>query len=138
MLDVNITMLIQLVNFFIALFVLNILLIRPIRKIMQERKDNMDGMTQEAETFEGEAASRLENYQTQLQQARQEAARNRDAGVQAGTAEQQSIVGGAQQQAQKILAEAQAAVRAEAEETLASLRGNVQGLAKKVAAKLAA
>ena len=34
MLDLNITLVFQLVNFFIAIFVLNILLIRPIREII--------------------------------------------------------------------------------------------------------
>ena len=37
MLDLNITLLFQLVNFFIALYVLNLLLIRPIRAIMNAR-----------------------------------------------------------------------------------------------------
>lgn len=138
MLDLNITLLFQLVNFFIALYVLNILLIRPIRTIMRERKGKMDGLTGEAEHFEAEAASRLDNYRAQLSQARQEASQNREAGSDAGTAEQQVIVADAQQKAQRILAEAQAAVRAEAEETLVALRANVQGLAGKAATKLVA
>ncbi len=138
MLDLNITLLFQLVNFFIALYVLNLLLIRPIRTIMLERKGKMDGMTGEAEHFEAEAASRLDNYRAQLAQARQEASQNREVGNNAGAAEQQVIVTAAQQQAQRILVEAQAAVRAEAEETLAALRAKVQGLAGKAATKLVA
>lgn len=105
---------------------------------MRERKGKMDGLTGEAEAFEADAASRLENYRAQLLQARQEASQTRDAGMNAGAAEQQTIVGEAQQQAQRILAEAQAAVRAEAEETLVALRDKVQGLAGKVAAKIVA
>ena len=42
MLDLNITMLFQLANFLITLFVLNLLLIRPIRKIIRDRKALMD------------------------------------------------------------------------------------------------
>ena len=38
MLDLNITLVFQLVNFFIALYVLNLLLIRPIREIIRKRK----------------------------------------------------------------------------------------------------
>ncbi|MDD6181387.1 MAG: ATP synthase F0 subunit B [Desulfovibrionaceae bacterium] len=138
MLDLNITLLFQLVNFFIALYVLNLLLIRPIRAIMRERKAKMDGMAGEADGFEAEASSRLKNYQAQLAQARQEAGQNRDAGNEAGAAEQQIIVGAAQKQAQQILAEAQAAVRAEADATLTALRGKVQDLAGKVATKIVA
>ncbi len=42
MLDLNITLVFQLVNFFIALYVLNLLLIRPIREIIRKRKAVMD------------------------------------------------------------------------------------------------
>lgn len=136
MLDLNITLLFQLANFFIAIYVLNILLIRPIRNILLERKGKMDGMTGEAEAFEHDAASRLADYQAQLTQARQAAGQTREAGSNAGVAEQQTIVASAQQKAQQILAEAQAAVRAEAEKTLVSLRGQVQKLAAQVATKV--
>lgn len=44
MLDLNITLVFQLVNFFIALFMLNILLIRPIRTIIKKRNGIMDDM----------------------------------------------------------------------------------------------
>lgn len=137
MLDLNITLLFQLVNFFIALYVLNILLIRPVRNIMAERKAKMDGLTGDAEGFERDAASRLENYQAELAHARQAAGQTREAGITAGTDEQQVIVGAAQQKAQQILSEAQAAVRAEAQETLNALRKQVASLANKLAAKVA-
>lgn len=136
MLNLNITLLIQLVNFFIAIYVLNILLIRPIRDILAKRKAVMDGLTGEAEGFEQNAASRLTRYQAELAQARQAAGQNRDAGAKAGAAEQQTVVNAAHQQAQQILAEAQAAVRAEADATLASLRKQVAVLADKMAAKV--
>ena len=42
MLDLNITLVFQLVNFFIALYVLNLLLIRPIREIIRKNKLSCD------------------------------------------------------------------------------------------------
>ena len=41
MLDLNVTLLFQLANFFIAIYVLNILLIRPIREIIKKRNGVM-------------------------------------------------------------------------------------------------
>ena len=52
MLDLNITLVFQLVNFFIALYVLNLLLIRPIREIIRKRKAVMDDMSGESESYE--------------------------------------------------------------------------------------
>ena len=44
MLDLNITLVFQLINFFIALFFLNWLLIKPIREIIKKRNGIMDDM----------------------------------------------------------------------------------------------
>ena len=79
MLNLDITMLFQLVNFFIVLYVLNILLIRPIRGILKERRDKMDNLSGEADAFEREAEARLASYNESLQSARQEAGQTRDA-----------------------------------------------------------
>ena len=57
MLDLNITLVFQLVNFFIAIFVLNILLIRPIREIIKKRNGVMDNLAGEADSFESQDAS---------------------------------------------------------------------------------
>ena len=62
MLDLNITLVFQLVNFFIALYVLNLLLIRPIREIIRKRKAVMDDMSGESESYEYQAEQRLSDY----------------------------------------------------------------------------
>ena len=66
MLDLNVTLLFQLANFFIAIYVLNILLIRPIREIIKKRNGVMDDMAEEAGSFEYQAAERPTNYEAEL------------------------------------------------------------------------
>ena len=60
MLDLNITLLFQLVNFLVSIVVLNYLLIKPLRKIMRERKAMMAELGSEAEGFEAKAQSSLD------------------------------------------------------------------------------
>ncbi|MBE6443017.1 MAG: ATP synthase F0 subunit B [Desulfovibrio desulfuricans] len=136
MLDLNITLLFQLANFFIALFVLNILLIRPIREIIKKRNGIMDGMSDEAGSFENQAAERLANYEAELARARQDASGNREESRAAGVKEQQQLVGEAQQKARAILAETRAALQAQAAEALAALRKQTNALAGTVADRL--
>ena len=69
MLDLNITLLFQLANFFIALFVLNLLLIRPVREIIKKRNGIMDGMAAEADAFNAEATEKLNAYEAELARA---------------------------------------------------------------------
>ena len=136
MLDLNITMLFQLANFLITLFVLNLLLIRPIRKIIRDRKALMDNLSGEAESFETKAKDRLENYEAELTKARQDATVNREDGRQAGQKEQQALIAEAQKDAQKILGEARAKLTAEAEASLVELRSKVGNLSQQLVARV--
>ena len=114
MLDLNITLVFQLVNFFIAIFVLNILLIRPIREIIKKRNGVMDNLAGEADSFESQAAERLANYET----------------------EQQGIVGTAQKSARDILADTRRSLRGQAEATLSELRNQVSDFSARLADRL--
>ena len=136
MLDLNVTLLFQLANFFIAIFVLNILLIRPIREIIKKRNGVMDDMAEEAGSFEYQAAERLTNYEAELARARQDAGLTREEGRAAGTVEQQALVGEAQKSARDILAETRESLRAQAAKTLDELRNQVSDFSARLATKL--
>lgn len=110
MLDLNVTLVFQLANFFIAVYVLNILLIRPIRAIIKKRNGILEGMEEEAGSFEYQASERLTNYEAELTRARQDAGLQREEGRAAGVTEQQQIVGEAQKGARDILTETRAAL----------------------------
>ena len=132
MLDLNITMAFQLVNFLIAIYVLNILLIRPIRDIIKKR----NGMAEEAESFEYQAAERLTAYEAELTRARQDAGLTREEGRAAGLEQQQTLVGEAQKNARDIIAETRESLREQAAKTLDDLRNQVSDFSSRLAAKL--
>lgn len=136
MLDLNITLLFQLVNFLVTIVVLNYLLIKPVRKIIADRKAMMAELGSEAEGFEEKAQSSLADYEAQLVKARQDAAANREAGRNAGLKEQQAVLDEAQQQAQGILGTARAQLNAEAESSLRELRGKIEGFSQQLAARV--
>ena len=55
MINIDITLLIQLVNFLIALAIINYLIIRPVRGIMARRRAQNDELRGAADSLEGEA-----------------------------------------------------------------------------------
>ena len=136
MLDLDITLLFQLANFFIAVFVLNILLIRPVREILRKREGIISEMSQEAEGFESQAEARLAGYEQALRDARQSAGQIRDEARKQGLAEQQGIVDAAQKKAHATLAEAGETLRKERDAALAALRGQVGELSRRLADRL--
>lgn len=136
MLDLNITILFQLANFLIALVVLNILLIRPVREIIRKRNGIMDDMAAEADSFNTEAAEKLNAYEAELARARQEAGLTREESRQSGLSEQQNIVGEAQQSARQLLAENRMALRGQAEAALNELRNGISDFSARLGNRL--
>lgn len=136
MLDLNITLIFQFINFLIALFFLNWLLIRPIREIIKKRNDLMDGIATEADKFHADAVGRLEAYEAELARARQQAGKTREEGRSAGLAELEKIIGGAQQSAKQLLEENRATLRNQADAALAELRDGIDGFTTKLGKKL--
>ncbi len=70
MIELNWTLLLQFVNFVVLLFILNLLLYRPLRRLMQERQQTVDGSYRKAREMEGEIATKMEHYQQRLQEAK--------------------------------------------------------------------
>ena len=136
MLDFNITAIIQVVNFFIAVVVLNYLLIRPVRAILKQRKAKMGDMLASAEAFAGAANEQLAAYQNSLSRARQEAALARADGRSAALREQQTLVAEANKRAQEQLAQAKEALLRETQNAQAALAAQVKPLAAKAVGRL--
>lgn len=136
MLDLNITLIFQFINFLIALFFLNWLLIRPIREIIKKRNELMDGMASDADKFHAEAIARLNAYEAGLAAARKQAGQTREEGRSEGLAELEKIVGSAQLSAKQLLEDNRAALRHQADAALAELRDGIDGFTTKLGQKL--
>ena len=78
MINIDITLLIQLVNFLISLAIINYLIIRPIRGILARRRAENDQLRGNAESLESEATLKQEGYIARIAQARAEVAAMRE------------------------------------------------------------
>lgn len=136
MLELDITSVFQIINFFIAIFFLNWLLIRPIRAIINKRNVLMDNMADEADKFSNEAMERLKSYETELALARQQAGQNREEGKNEGLAELEAILGKAQQSARQLLEENRETLKHQADAALAELRDGIDSLSTRLGQKL--
>ena len=136
MLDLNITLIFQLVNFFVAIYFLNILLIKPLRDIIKKRQGVLDEMSSQAGSFESQASEKLDKYEKTLLEARKDASKLRDDSRNAGIIEQQNIVGEAQKKARAILSDAQKEVEEQAASTLNTLQAKVSDYSEKLATRL--
>ena len=69
MIDINISVLIQMANFLVLLVFLNVVLYRPIRAILKQRQERMEGLSAEASSFR----HRLEETEQELVEGRRKA-----------------------------------------------------------------
>ncbi len=136
MINLDITLLIQLVNFLIVLVGLNALLIRPIREIIRQRQDKMSGLLGETEQFIGSAEAKLANYEVALADARKNATAERESVKEAALAHEADILAKANREAQGVISASRDKVAADVAMAMEALKGQVGALAGKATAKV--
>ena len=130
MIELNVMLLVQLGNFLITLIFLNYLLIRPIRRIIRKREENISKLLAEAEDFSNKAEERLAKYEEALSQARAEAVKHRADLKADGLAEEARLLEFATGEAQKTLLQAKEEIVGEAKLAMAEFKLKVEDLAR--------
>lgn len=130
------TIFIQAVNFLVTIFVLNVLLIKPIREIIKKRKGLMADQMEKIEDFNKDAEGKVADYETQLSTARKEAADIRNAAKDQGTAEEQKLMAEAGAEASSTIQAARAEIEAEVKGAMDQLTKDVDKFAEAATGKI--
>jgi F-type H+-transporting ATPase subunit b len=136
MITTDITLVIQIVNMIVLMFILNRVLYLPVKKILKERSEKLRGMQDEISTFENNAKLRQEEVDAKMAQASGKAKAALDsarAGAQAA--------GDAKLAAIKAEADAAkdvklAALKTDIESARKSLQEGLDGFANEMASKI--
>lgn len=127
MIAINITVVVQLINFIVALCLLNILLIRPIRTIIVQRREKVVGLESSIASFTTLAEERLANYESALEKTRLNALEARVQVRQKALDNAQVIVHNAERDAHSSLEDAHKRVKQEVKEAQIVLQQDMQG-----------
>lgn len=136
MINVDWTMILQFVNFLVLMAVLNVLLYRPLRNVLAQRKEKIDGSHQRAKDLETQIEEKMTRYQEQLQDAKMKGSQERAEMRSAATAEEAKIVGAAREEAGQRLQELKAKVAEEAAAAETTLKTGTAALAGSIASKV--
>jgi len=128
--------LIQMVNFLVLLFVLNLVLYKPIRKVLLERKAKIQGMQSGAEKAADDLVAGEDAYKNGLKQARSEGLKEKEVFIEAASKEESEIIDRINKKAQANLAEIKKQVADETEQARKSLEGEVEAYAKAIGEKI--
>lgn len=136
MIDIDKTLLFQLINFLVLLIVLNFILFKPIRKIMQEREQGISGAFGDAKAAQDRVQSLLENYNTSLAETKQKATSAYNTLYQQGLDAQRDMIAAERAKAGEALDKARAEITAASAAARADLRSEAERLSQEITSKL--
>ena len=128
--------LIQVVNFVFLIFILNIILYKPIRSVLIQRKEKIAGLKEGIDAFERDAVEKEEAFASGIKDARANGLKEKEALLTAAAEEEKRIIEKINKKAQANLAEVKEKVVKDAEEAKVSLLKEIDGFANAIGGKI--
>lgn len=136
MITMDITLVIQIVNMIVLMFLLNGVLYKPVKRVLRERSEKLQGLQGEVTKFEKNARLRQEEVDAKLAKASAKAKaaldEARSEAQAAGDEKLASIKAEAEAYKEKELAQ----IHTQIDEARKSLQGNLEGFASAMAGKI--
>jgi len=136
MIDINVSLLIQLANFIVLLIALNFILFKPIRQIMQEREQGIGSALEDAKTAQHRMQSLLDNYNSSLAEAKQKATATYNTIYQQGLDAQRDMISAERAKAGEMLDKARTEIAEASKTARADLQREAERLAQDITSKL--
>lgn len=136
MISVDGSIVIQIINFLFLIWVLNMILYRPIRQILIKRKDKFTGLEQKIETFIKDSEDKDVAYQNGIKDARAKGQQEKEILLQEAGEEERKIIAEINKKSQENLAVVQAQIAKDSETIRESLLKEVDAFAEVISNKI--
>jgi len=131
-----IALVIQIINFVILIFALNIVLFKPVRKVLSERDNKVKGLEQGIESLTETAAEKDSAFSEGLKSARAKGKDEKSALMQAAAEEEKKAIEKINQKAQEEITEVRNKIMKDAEAVRASLQSELDNIATAIGQKI--
>jgi len=136
MISLDGSLLIQIINFLFLIWALNVVLYKPIRKILIQRNEKITGLEQNIDACNTDVKEKDDAFTQGLKEARVNGSKEKDALIQAAADEEKMIMEKINQKAQADLAEVREKVAKDAESVRASLLKELDDIAIAISHKI--
>lgn len=136
MLELNKWFFVQLVNFLLLLFVLNIILFRPMLRLFKERERNTKGYLEDADAMHKEKDQVLSQIDMKLADARDRARQIFEKFSAEGIETQKRAVESAQNEAVEINRKSKEAIKTATDKARSDLKADIEHFSKIIVQKL--
>lgn len=132
----DISALIQIANFLCLILILDFVLYKPIRGILQKRKEKFEGLKGEIGSKAGEVGAREASFREAVKDARAKGMQVKDSILGEASAEEKRIVEEINKKAQADLSSVKERIKADAENARASLKKEIDTFAYAICEKI--
>ena len=136
MVSVDGSIVLQIANFLLLIWILNMVLYKPIRKILQERKEKMVGMQSDIDGSAQQVQSKEDAYVEGVRQARAAGQKEKEALMQAAADEEKAIIGKINEAAQSELKDVREKITQEMGTVKAALEDEIDAFADAIGQKI--
>jgi len=136
MLEINKWILVLAANFFALLFILHLILFKPILKIFKEREDTVKGSLDAAKGMNTKREEEISRLNRDIADARSRGKEVFESIKEEGLQKQREIVSASEADASSIIEKAMADLRAESERARKALRAEVDKFSDEIVRKL--
>jgi F-type H+-transporting ATPase subunit b len=136
MIDIDWTLFVQIANFLFLVFLLNMVLFRPIRRILKERQALVSGMQADISSLSESEQGVRQEIQSELLAARKSGINRRDMIKQEGSAVEAGMLEKAKAEVDEEVARMTAKIKADVAAAREALRPQVESFALDLATKI--
>ena len=136
MIELNLAFFVQLINFGILVLVLNIFLYKPIRKVLADRRQVVDGAREKSAAVDLEVQEKMALYEVRLRDAKAEASVHRAESLKQAQAEETSVLNKARTEAAVSLGTIRDRVAKEAADARVLLKQQAELLSVDISEKI--
>lgn len=136
MININWTVFVQIANFLVIIFVLNMIVYKPIRGILKQRKAKIDGLEENIQSIGIAAEAKNQDYAGGIKNARLKGQQQKEALMQQAADEEKAIVAQINEKARKDLAAVKENIARDIKSVQAALEEEVDSFADAITQKI--
>jgi F-type H+-transporting ATPase subunit b len=130
------SVIIQIINFLFLIWVLNLIIFKPIRNILIQRKEKFSGLETDIETAESKAAEQDQAFADGIKEARAKGLKQKETLLQAASDEEKELIGKINEKAQAELVKIREQIARETDGAREKLMKEVGDFADSISEKI--
>jgi F-type H+-transporting ATPase subunit b len=136
MVSVDVSIVVQMLNFLVLIWILNMVLYKPIRKILLERKEKVSGLQSDIDGSAQQVSDKEKAYAEGIRQARAAGQKEKEVLMQAAQEEEKAIIGKINDSAQAELKAVKAKIAQDVGTVKTALEEEIDAFANAIEQKI--